>query len=455
MQQYILKHIIFSVLLLFVAAICFAESPEGAPKESSANTAGIDLNKGITIDEAVEEGIRSNLELLAAKYDVSIARADELTAGLWYNPSITIDGLAQTFGSNWNQTTAGGPKQNDAVLSYPLDITNKRGKRKESAHQAYKAAEANFQDIIRKKVLEIRLSYINVMLNEELLKLSHEKESNMQKLVELLKTRVGSKDILPLLQSRAQLALDQAAQARKKRENNLIASKNSLVSLLASSSFDVDFEIKTKLRDFSVQDLPDKEKIVNDALQTRPDIQELKINYLKAVSDRKLASAMTLDNLGLSLGYTSYSGMDANPNTGAPALNGTSAWSASLNIPLPLFDRNQWNKEKANLLMEQILKQAKALELSIRQEITNLYDHVSLTKELIVKYENVQLKNAEYVRDTQQRLFGTGAQQQGLLEYFDSIGAYNDTLEDYYNSLADYRKDIASLNAALGRDLWQ
>ena len=128
MQQYILKHIIFSVLLLFVAAICFAESPEGAP-ESSANAAGIDLNKGITIDEAVEEGIRSNLELLAAKYDVSIARADELTAGLWYNPSITIDGLAQTFGSNWNQTTAGGPKR--MMRFYPIHWTLRTKEAKE------------------------------------------------------------------------------------------------------------------------------------------------------------------------------------------------------------------------------------------------------------------------------------------------------------------------------------
>jgi cobalt-zinc-cadmium efflux system outer membrane protein len=121
---------------------------------------------------------------------------------------------------------------------------------------------------------------------------------------------------------------------------------------------------------------------------------------------------------------------------------------------LPLFDRNQGNIEKANIAIEQIKKQTEALDLSIRQEIINLYDHITMTRDIILKYEKSELKNAAYVRDTQQRVFGTGAQQEGLLDYFDAIGAYNDATESYYNALSDYHRDVAALNAAVGRDVW-
>ena len=444
---------IFLCSLVFLPCTCRA-------KDAAANAANtrcqlVNAKDGLTMQQAVEEGLKANLDLMAAKYDVSSARADELTAGLWYNPSLVVDAVSQPFGSNWNQTTAGGPRQNDVVVSYPLDITGKKSKGLESAHQAAKAAEANFQDLVRRKALAIQLSCIDLMLNEQLLSLSHEKENNMQSLVELLRTRAGRKDILPLLQSRAQLALDQAVQLTKRRENALRASKVSLAALLGRKSLDDAFNVSTELCSLNIAELPGKEKLIAEAVDNRPDMQALRLNRLKAISDRKLASAMVMDNLSLGVGYTELGAVGANPDDpGSSSISGSQAWSASLGIPLPLFDRNQGNIEKAKIAMEQIDKQISALDLSIRQEITGLYDHAVLTKDIIEKYEGGQLKNAEYVRNTQQRLFGTGSQQEGLLDYFDAMGAYNDTLEGYYDTLADYWRDTVSLNAATGKDIW-
>jgi cobalt-zinc-cadmium efflux system outer membrane protein len=451
-REFLMKKIFLSYILsffVFTPFVCSAAENTGArcPVVSGAKN-------GLTIAQAVEDGVKGNLDLIAAKYDVSSARADELTAGLWYNPALTVDAVSQPFGTNWNQSTSGGPRQSDIAISYPLDVTNKKGRQKESAHQAFKAAEANFQDVVRKKVLEIRLAYVDVMLNEQLLSLAHEKEDNMQRLVELLKTRVGRKDILPLLQSRAQLALDQAVSQRKRKENDLRASKNVLSVLLGRTSLGKDYDMGTALCDLDIKDLPDREELIGEALSNRPDMKVLELSRLKAEADRKLAKAMILDNLSLGVGYTSIGAEDANPQVpGSAGLPGSGAWSASLGIPLPLFDRNQGNIEKARIAREQLDKQILSLGLSIRHDIIDLYDHIALTKDLIFKYEKAQLKNAIYVRDTQQRVFGTGAQQEGLLDYFDAIGAYNDTLADYYNTLADYWKDSASLNAAAGRDL--
>ena len=63
--------------------------------------------RALTLEQATQLAIRSNLDLIAAKYNISSAEADELTAGLWNNPSILVDTIFQPFASNWNQTTTG------------------------------------------------------------------------------------------------------------------------------------------------------------------------------------------------------------------------------------------------------------------------------------------------------------------------------------------------------------
>ena len=102
------------------------------------------------------------------------------------------------------------------------------------------------------------------------------------------------------------------------------------------------------------------------------------------------------------------------------------------------------------MTLNQVEKQIASKELSIKQEISSLCDQLKLTQDLIKQYESSQLKNAEIVRDAQQKLYSTGAY--GLLDYLDAIGAYNDTLAAYYQTLSDYRRDVAKLNAAIGKD---
>ena len=71
------------------------------------------------LEQALEEGTRFNLDLLATRYNIPMAEADEMTAGLWNNPSLLIDTVFEPIGRKWDQTSAGGPRQFDFGLSYP------------------------------------------------------------------------------------------------------------------------------------------------------------------------------------------------------------------------------------------------------------------------------------------------------------------------------------------------
>src|SRR5438445_4506164 len=63
--------------ILFLAAATYAQAPPPQP---------------IAIDQAVHEALEHNLNLLAEKFNVSIANARILTAKLRPNPILTVDG---------------------------------------------------------------------------------------------------------------------------------------------------------------------------------------------------------------------------------------------------------------------------------------------------------------------------------------------------------------------------
>jgi cobalt-zinc-cadmium efflux system outer membrane protein len=410
-------------------------------------------SENLTFNQAVEEGLRSNLDLVAAKYNIPLAEADEATAGLWNNPSILLDTVFQPFGSNWNQTTVGGPRQYDAVISYPFDLSGKISAARNSAHKASEIARENLKDAIRLKVLDIRLAYIEVITQQNQLALTREKETNLAHLVQVIETRIGHSQRLPLLQMRAQLARDQAKLDVRQRESALRAAKVQLSIQLGRMEED-SIHVTSGLRDFTISKLPEKNMLVAKALLLRPDLQALKLLIAKSEADLRLAHAQVWDNFTVTAGISHQGASDPNPNDPNSSVQaGAFSWTAGVTIPLPVFNRSQGTIAKATLAGDQTEKQVASKNLFVRQEIDGLMDQLEIGEELIDSYESKQLNQARNVRDSQQKLFGTGAN--ALLDYFDALTAYQGTFSSYYDAVADYRRNLSRLNAAMGADLIQ
>ena len=414
---------------------------------------GINNFEAMTIEQAMSEGLKSNLDLLAAKYGVPMAEADETTAGLWANPSILLDTVFQPLNqSNWNQTNAGGPRQYDMIFSYPLDLSGKRSKGEKSAHEAVGIAKASYEDAVRLKIQDILLAYIEVVTQEHQLSLVREKEGSLKNLVTMTENRVGSGGRLPLLLMRAQLAWDQAKLDTRQREISMRSALVQLSTLLGRNPSQPVISAQTKLRDFKLAEVPAKEKLIADALDTRPDLQVLKLTLTKSDSDAELARAQAWDNFIVTAGFSHQGPNDANPHDPTSTSQaGAYSWNAGVTIPLPVLNRNQGNVQKALLTKEQSQRQIDSKVLSIRQDIEGLTDQLTLGRSLIEDYENSQLKKARQVRDSQQRLFGTG--NSALLDYLDAMSAYQGTVSAYYDAVAEYRRNWVRLSASIGKGL--
>jgi cobalt-zinc-cadmium efflux system outer membrane protein len=410
---------------------------------------GVSVAEGLTYEKAVDEGLHQNLDLMAAQYNVPLAEADELTAGLLNNPSFLADTIFEPFGKNWNQTSAGGPRQFDMGLSYPFDFSGKIRAAKRSAHQATDIARAALQDAIRQKLRDIRLAYIDLVTFRTQLELAKEKEQNLQQLVTIVENRIGGSGRLPLLRLRAQLARDQAALDRRQREVTLRAAETALAVILGRMGA---LEPTTPLRAFQMPELPSLEALTATAFENRPDLKALHLALDKSKLDRALALAQRWDNVTVNAQVSSQGPIDANPDDPTTkTISQAYSWDAGVSIPLPLFNRNQGNIKKAGLTGEQIRKQIASLELATRQEIAGIYDQLNLNRGLIHDYESRQLANARKVRDEQQKLVGMGST--ALLDYFDAVGAYTAAVSAYYDAVGEYRRNVARLNAACAQEV--
>ncbi len=99
---------------------------------------------GLTLDQAIERLIRSNLDLYSKSFELPQAEADILTAGLRANPILYTDVQNVPYGS-FSIDRPGGQTQYDINVSYPLDLTRKRRARTFVAYRAKCVLEAQFQ----------------------------------------------------------------------------------------------------------------------------------------------------------------------------------------------------------------------------------------------------------------------------------------------------------------------
>src|SRR5690348_17037357 len=125
-----------SRVFLYVLAGCVCAAPAAA--------------QPLTIAAAVDEAVRHNLSLLAARSSLTIADAQMISARLRPNPvaSVSADHL-DLLGTGFDDTNNGGPPEIAVRVDLPLERGGKRDARIAVAAAVRSEAEAQFADAVR------------------------------------------------------------------------------------------------------------------------------------------------------------------------------------------------------------------------------------------------------------------------------------------------------------------
>src|SRR5262245_24566116 len=322
--------------------------PLASPVVSAAQTT---LPQQITVDQAVQEAIEQNLNLLAERYNLAIADARLVTASLRPNPVLTL-GASLPDHAIFHSGTS--PFAESAHIDFVFERGGKREYRIQEAENARGVAQLRLLDTMRTLILDVQNAAVDVLLAKANVALAQENLQAFNAIVEVNTNRVRAGDLAPVELERTRLAALQFQNDVQQNESRLLIARNQLQTLLGRPQYSPAFDVIGELRgDGQAITL---EGLHQQAVQFRPDLQALRRDQARSAADLRLQIAQS------KVDYTI--GAELQPQQGN--LRTGNQYGLFFSVPLPIFNRNQGEIERAQYEQDQISAKIRALEAGIQ-----------------------------------------------------------------------------------------
>jgi len=396
---------------------------------------------GLTLDQAIERLQSGSLTLRARQLEIPQARADELTASLRTNPFVFADGQLLPY-RQYGNGNPGGPAQYDINITYPFDLSGKRGARMEVAAQARRVVEAQYQESVRQELDNLYTTYVDVLAARETLRFA---EAGMAGVKQALETQARKSDRTAdteLQEDHIEIHRDSLELAMIDAGANLLSAKRSLATVLSLPREEAAaLEVRGTLRDLVPPPAPTLE-LLPIAVAARPDLAVYRWNVCRALADVRLAKANRFSDVYVL--YQPYTYQDLAPFGFAPARS----WAVGATVTAPIFDRNQGNIRRAAVNVDQSRLEMQAVERRVMSELEDAREEYEVSRQMIDRIEKRLLPDARRVRD----LSLQASEQAGgdAYAYLIAQRDYQDLVRQYRDALVRHRRAMLKLNTVVG-----
>jgi cobalt-zinc-cadmium efflux system outer membrane protein len=386
----------------------------------------------ITIDDAVREAIDHNLTLVAERYSVSIARAHVLAAGLRPNPVFTYYAMLPNQ-NLYDHVTS--PRENVIRTDVVFEAPGKRARRLEVAEQALSVAELQVVNTMRTIVVDVQSAFVDVALAKENLALARESLQAFNDLVRVNTERVRTGDLAQVELTRSRLAALQFQNDVRLQEARLVVARNKLKIVIGRTgpeAIDVAGDLRRDVVSVDVGALRTR------ALQQRPDVQAARRDQARSTADIRLQIAQG------KIDYTVSGELHRQQDPNAIG----NLYAMYVSVPVPIFNRNQGEIERARQEERQIEARIRALEADVSNEVQAAYETYAASRDVVTTIEGQMLAQARDVRSTTEYAYRRG--EASFVEFLDAVRAFNDTMQSYNSARAEYARSLYTLDATTG-----
>ena len=387
----------------------------------------------LTIDQAVSEAVDHNLAVIAERYNLAVADARVLTASLRPNPVLTASVMlpdATIFNSNIN------PREGIVRGDVLLERGDKRERRIDVAREARGVSGLQLQNTVRTLVLNVQSAFIDVQQAQADLQLARESLNAFNEIVAINTERVRSGDLASVELARSRLAALQFQNDVRSRDTKLAVAIHKLRALLGRTDANP-IEVAGELRRDAAALRP--EALQQQARQLRPDLQALQRDQARSVADVRLQLAQGKVDFTVSAEYH----RQLAPNS----LSGNE-WGLFFSAPLPFFNRNQGEIERARQEAKQATARISALQSDITSDLRSAWEQYTTAHELVDTIEQQMLTQARDVRDTTDYSYRRG--EASFIELLDAQRTFNDTMQGYNEARAEFARSLYTLDALTG-----
>ncbi len=410
------------------------EIPAGAEDDGPEN--------GLTLDQAITVTLERSRDLKAKFHEIPMARADTLQASLRYNPIFYWDAQLFPYGQ-YNKLYLGGPPQYDINVTYPFDVSHKRQARTMVAARAEKVLEAQYQDAVRQRIDDVYSAYINALAARQTLRYAEQSTKGLADLESRTQAlfKGGSATEAEWMRAKiqlrtARLGLSDSKAAMRKALLDLGA----LMNLTNAESRAI--ELRGTIMDAAPHP-PPLPKLLEIALEDRPDLLSFRLGLTRARADVQLAKANAFNDVYLL--YQPFTFQDNQPF----GLKSTYGWAVGMTVTLPVFNRNQGGVQRANLNVTQTQIELSDLEHQVLVDVEKALEEYQVTRLEVEELRDQLIAEAREVRDDARRLYLSG--ETSIVAYINAELEFNQVAKQYLDTAVRHRQSMLSLNTAVGR----
>ena len=349
----------------------------------------------ISLDQAIDLALAHSHTLKAARTQIQQNRAQETTASLRPNPTLSWDALfLPTFSpQNFTLDNLANTQQFDMGVSYLLERGGKRQHRVEAARDATAVTRYQVDDSERTLIFNVAQQFIAAQLAQSVLDFALNDLNSFEQTVTISQDRYKAGDIseadllkikLQTLQFQTDVASAQVAKAQ---------ALANLRQLLGYDSVPADYQIEGELAYLPLS--VNLDDLRSRALKLRPDLLAAQQGVRAAQSQIALAKANGKVDLATGVSYSHVADQ--------------SSLSAIFSIPLPVFDRNQGEIARTRFALTQSQENAQAASDTVLTDVRNNYEAFSSNQKILQLYLSGYLKQAQDSRDISEYAYKRGA----------------------------------------------
>jgi len=190
---------------------------------------------------------------------------------------------------------------------------------------------------------------------------------------------------------------------------------------------------------------PPLDGLVRLALDARPDVVAFRLGIRRAEAEVDLARANRLSDVYVL--YQPYTFQNNGPfNT-----KSATSWALGVTVPLPIYNRNQGNIQRAVANVGQSQVELAEREQIVANEVQRALREYGLTRAAVQRIEGRLLPAAVRMRDDAYRLYIQGEEE--AIVYLNAQREYNEAARQYRDMLVRHRRGMLRLNTAVGQRL--
>lgn len=399
--------------------------PLHAPLPAASEEPG--LPRALSLTAALEFAMRQNPGLQADAALRSMARGDTTAAATLANPLFLFRSEDFNGGSLIDRHTL--------FLEFKQEIETggKRSRRTAAAEANQRAIEANVENAARLLRFGVQEAYYQVVFAKAELEAAREVLTDFDRVVRFNEDRFRAGEVSGGDLRRVQVDRFRRYNDLVSAELSLKQAKASLLTLLGVTDLTVEFDVTEDLGKPQVAAaLP---SLRAEAVRARPDLKAQHHRILRAREQLNLERASRFPNLSPFVGYKRDFGQDA--------------VVFGVEIPLPLFNRNQGGILRATAEAERESFQRQRIEAQVLLELDQAFNRFEAERQRLEALELDYLPKARESREIADRAYQLGTMD--LDVFLDVQGAFRDLRRLYHRSLYDLNIARLQVEAAIGR----